>query len=78
LSIKIALTDEHGNPKVNHEVHIRLKGSGGTNGKTNSSGVYDTGLSGTNTISKVTVYGRVLHDYNLQMSGDETLALEYR
>jgi len=78
LSIKIALTDGQDRPKVNHEVYVKWKNGGISSGKTNKNGVYDTGMNGTQTIEQVTCYGRVLHNYDLRVNGNDTLALEYR
>ena len=76
--LKIALTDRNGNPKVGHELFVELKGRTGTNGKTDSSGVFEIDFRGPETVEKVTCYGDVLHNHSLVMRSGDTLSLVYR
>ena len=78
MSLTIKLKGKDGSLRPDHEVYVRLKGGGGTNGKINSEGTYDTKLDGVHTVEKVTCYGEVLHDYNLPVNSNTTLNLTYK
>lgn len=64
MGVKIQLTDRLDRPKSGYRVYVKWVGGGISNGTTNNSGIFDTGVS-RGTIEWVEVYGeRVLNRYN--------------